>query len=144
MAGRTLFLTDRGLSQFRAFDAETDPGLRNDIAAGIAEAGNATSSGHVDAMQVTANRARLLDVLAGTSDVAVRRQLLRASLRGLNCIVPSMLDDARERARAARFIHDVITNEPDARVRERLEQFARLIEIRGAGAIPSFARIMNS
>ena len=148
MAGRTLFLLDQGASQVRAFDEEADPALRDDIAAGIAAGGmtgSASSRGDRDALrlEVAANRRRILDLLAGTSDVAVRRLLLRASLRGLRCIVPTLLEDRHERALAARFVRDALAMEPDEAMRERLERFATLVEKRGAEAIPRFATIMR-
>ena len=138
--GRGSFLADQGASLFQQFREATSREVRDDIAAALARAGN--SMGGPDGGSFEESRARFRAVYEGTSDVLVRRSLVRAATQGMNCVgAPIQTDD--QKADAGRFFRGIAALEPDLPLRERIERLAAAFETRGDGAYADIDRILS-
>jgi RNA polymerase sigma factor (sigma-70 family) len=126
---------------YQQFQAATAQDLKDDIAAGIARAGNSMSFGGGKAADA---RSRFLAIFGGTSDVAVRRSLLRSALYGFGCVEMSTLSTDEGKSDAARFFRDVSALEPDAAQRGRIEKVATAFEQKGGSAFSEFDKIMSA
>lgn len=141
---RGTVMSDRGMSLFQQFQAATAQDLKDDIAAGIARAGNSFSGGGGggDAgKRVEEARARFRIVFGGTSDAAVRKVLLRAALYGLGCVEMGAMND-EQKADAARFFREIAALESDAKQREKIEKVAAAFEQKGMAAYSDYDKIM--
>ena len=137
---------DGGESLVQQFRQASTSDVRDDIAAGIARAGNSMGgrpggTPEEVARKTVEARARFKLVYEGTSDAAVRRSLARAALYGMGCVgAPLQTDD--QKADAGRFFREVAALEPDPVQRERLERIAAAFETRGDGAYQDFDKIL--
>jgi hypothetical protein len=138
--GRGSFLADQGASLFQQFREATSRDVRDDIAAGLARAGNSMGGAHGGSFEEA--RARFRVVYEGTSDVAVRRSLVRAATQGMNCVgAPIQTDE--QKTDAGRFFRGVAALEPDLPLRERIERLAAAFETRGDAAYADIDRILS-
>jgi RNA polymerase sigma-70 factor (ECF subfamily) len=140
------FMPDQGASLSQQFQAATSQDVKDDIAAGIARAGNSMTGfagGKPEEIKKRAEdaRARFKIVFGGTSDVAVRKTLARAALYGMGCIAMVQTDEGK--SDAARFFRDLAGLEPDATQRDRLEKVAAAFEQKGAAAYEYYDKIMS-
>jgi hypothetical protein len=143
---RGSFMGDQGAALVQEFQQATAQDVRDDIAAGLARAGNSMGGPmggkpeEVD-RRLEEARARFRAVYQGTSDLAVRKTLTRAALYGMGCVRPGAQTDELK-SEAARFFRDLATIEPDTAQRERLERVAQAFETKGMGAYEDYDKIM--
>jgi hypothetical protein len=143
---RGSFMGDWGAGLVQQFESTTVQDVRDDIAAGIARAGNSMSGGvggtpEEAKKRLDDARARFRTVFSGTSDLAVRRTLARAACYGLNCVSHATLQSEEQKADAARFFREVAGLEPDATQRGRFERIATAFETKGGMAYQDFDKI---
>jgi hypothetical protein len=144
--GRGMFMADRA-ALFQQFEAATAQDVKDDIAAGIARAGNSMSfsGGPGDAAKrLEEARTRFRTVFSGTSDVTVRRTLLRAALYGLGCVETGAMQTDEQKADVVRFFRETAALESDAKQRERIEKVAAAFEQKGMGAYSEYDKIMSA
>jgi hypothetical protein len=144
---RGSFLADAGVSLFTQFQGATSQDVRDDIAAGIARAGNSMGGGAGGTPEEVKRRAedaraRFKVLFGGTSDVTVRKTLSRAALYGLGCI-PMSLQTEEQKSDAARFFREVAALESDVIQRDRLEKIATAFETKGVEAFQVYDKIMS-
>ena len=145
---RQSYFKDRGASLFKAFDEADDPQRRNDIAAGLARAGNSGggpiqgTSEEVD-RDMAQMRTRVLHVYENTGDSAVRRSLARGALYGLNCVSMWTLDTEERKRNAIQFFRDLAARESDDEARGRLTRFVEQFTREPDKAYQHFDRIVS-
>jgi hypothetical protein len=144
---RGTFREDRGGWLVEEFQNAAVQDVRDDVAAGLARAGNSMGGGYGPgtpeerAKRMEEARERFRIVYRGTSDPDVRRDLVRAALHGLGCVRFRSLDEDHG-ADAAAFFREIVAMEPDEIMRERLERVAQVFEGEGLRGSAHFGRIM--
>ncbi len=144
--GRGTFGRDKGASMLQAFSDSTDAEERTDIAAGIARAANSMSGsmgGDPEARKqaTIAARQSVRTLFGGTTDVDVRRDLLRGAMHGLGAVSAFVRTDD-ERADSGRFLRELAALEPHPGQQGRIEALAAAIETGSYNGTAKFREIM--
>ena len=144
---RGTFRKDDGVQLVQEFEQAALQDVRDDIAAGLARAGNSMgglSRGTPEdrKRQVEEAQRRFHIVYQGTAAVEIRRSLARAAMHGLGCL-PRFAGTDERNAGSGKFYREIAALEPDGPLRERLLEVAVAFEEGRRMGSRDFERIMS-